>query len=338
MKSVFWHLRVKGLGRIAAMAARPPGTDSLGTSAILSASCLNKAVVAGTSAGTGAIGCTSRSSRAARVRPGFNLRNGRWAQLVIVTALGVVRLGTASTEEYPGAANSFRPHELVRAGREDGQSPRIEYRLLWPEVGKPDGALSTVRAAIWNAWAADPSNLVATPPPLEPANVLTAMTEVADRITTRFREFRRMHPNAPGIWSDVRRVDMVSRVEPWLSITITHEWCWGTAHPVRRIQHFVFDLVSGRPLAPEDLFGLIGREEFARRVQQALIAERLDSAEHDLLSRAVIVPTNFFVDHRGIGVTFNEGEIAPHGVGSITVRLSHAEIEDLLAGAKQQRQ
>lgn len=266
------------------------------------------------------------------------------ARLGLAMWLIATGAGAATPSDEVGAANAFRPHELVRAGRDDGESPRIEYHLLWPERGEPPEALARVRAAVWSAWAEDPDEPAASPLPPEPADVARAMAVIADRVAARYREFRRAHPEVPGGWSDRRRVDMVSRVEPWLSITVAREWFFGGAHPVRRIRHFVFDLDSGRVLAPEDVFGPVGGEEFARRVRRALLSARAGSPDAPpeaagLSPDATIVPTNWFVDHRGFGVTFQEAEIAPRVAGPITVCLGRGEVEDLLrpTGPKERR-
>jgi len=259
-----------------------------------------------------------------------------WGVLAVTLAAAVLRAG--DLDESVGAANAFRPHELIRKGREDGQSPQIEYRLLWPEQGTPPEALARVRAELWNAWAGEPDEPAAVPPVPEPAAVPRVMAAMADRLAARFREFRRTHPDVPGVWSDVRRVEMVSRQEPWLSITVAREWFFGGAHPTRRIEHLLFDLQTGRRLAPDDLFGREGREEFTRRVRCALQTARAGAPDASaagvaIFPDAAIVPTNWFVDHRGFGVTFNEGEIAPRVAGPITVHLARDEIADLLRRA-----
>ncbi|MCX7818517.1 MAG: RsiV family protein [Kiritimatiellae bacterium] len=269
------------------------------------------------------------------------LASNPWMLIAAALACGLVAAATADAPETAdpvGAANAFRPHELIRAAREEPPAPRIEYRLLWPEAGEPPEALAAVRAAVWRAWAEDPQGAGVVPPPPPPEEVGRAMAQLADRVTEHFQALRRAHPQMPGPGHDVRRVDMVARVEPWLSVTVRREWFFGGAHPNRQIRHFVFDLDTGRELTAGDLFGPAGREEFARRVRRALLAERAGSPDASpenagLFPAVVIAPTNFCVDHRGFAVTFNEGEVAPRAIGPITVRLSRSELEDLLRGA-----
>ncbi|OQW95082.1 MAG: hypothetical protein BWK77_08120 [Verrucomicrobia bacterium A1] len=243
-------------------------------------------------------------------------------------------LGAAASAGELGAANGFRPMEHVQRALPNAGVAKIEYRMMWPQRGEPPEALASVRREMWAAWAEeDREGWV--PPADAPGDVAAATRQLADRFHARFRAFKGEFPDSAAAWSDFRKVDMVSRVGKLLSVTIKREWNTGGAHPARSIRHLVFDLFTGRRLDVADFVPAEKRPELTRRVRAAILAKRslpptATNAEAGLFDEAKVEPSNFFVDLRGIGFTFNECEIAPYAAGVIEVILPFPAVADLL--------
>ncbi|MBM4154961.1 MAG: DUF3298 domain-containing protein [Lentisphaerae bacterium] len=243
----------------------------------------------------------------------------------------------ASADDETGAANAFRPSELVTKAMPNAGVARIEYRNMWPEKGCPPEALATVRREMWALWAVEDVKGW-TPLAEAPADVAAAAKGIADRFQARYRAFRDEFPDSAAVWSDFRKVHMIARVGKLLSITIRREWYTGGAHPAHSIRHLIFDLSTGRRLGVTDLVAEEKRPELARRIREAILAKRglpatATDGEAGLFAGAKIEPSNAFVDLRGVGFTFNEYEIAPYAVGAIEVVLPFDAIADLLLPA-----
>lgn len=263
----------------------------------------------------------------------MNLERETWNLKLLLPVLLAASLRAAAEDEL-GAANAFRPSELVMKAMPNAGVARIEYRNMWPEKGCPPEALATVRREMWALWAVEAVEGW-TPPAEAPADVAAAARGIADRFQTGYRAFRDEFPESAAVWSDFRKVDMVSRVGKLLSITIKREWYTGGAHPAHSIRHLVFDLFTGRRLGVTDLVAEEKRPELARRIREAILAKRglpatATDGEAGLFAGAKIESSNVFVDLRGVGFTFNEYEIAPYAAGAIEVVLPFDAIADLL--------
>ncbi len=240
-------------------------------------------------------------------------------------------------DDAPVAANGFRPMEHVQKALPNAGVARIEYRTMWPEKGSPPEALAAVRREMWGAWAVEDVDGWA-PPADAPVDVVVATRVLADRFHARFRAFHESFPDSAQVWSDFRKVDMVSRVGKLLSITIKREWYTGGAHPAHSVRHLVFDLFTGQRLGIADFVPEDRRAELARRIREAILAKRglpatATDEEAGLFAGAKIEPPNFFIDLRGVGFTFNEYEIAPYVAGAVEVILPFHAIADLLLPA-----
>lgn len=242
--------------------------------------------------------------------------------------------GSAAAAEPLGAANAFRPMEHVQHALPNAGVAKIEYRMMWPGKGEPPDALAAVRRDLWAAWAAEDAEGW-TPPAAAPADVVAATRELADRFHARFRSFRDKFPDSASVWSDFRKVDMVARVGKLLSVTVKREWHTGGAHPAHSIRHLVFDAATGRRLGVEDFFPDDRRPGLARLVREALLSKRglpptATLADAGFFEDAKPEPSNFFVDLRGVGFTFNEYEIAPYASGAIEIVLPFTAVAGLL--------
>ena len=240
----------------------------------------------------------------------------------------------ALSDDAAVAANAFRPSELVTRALPNAGVARIEYRNMWPEKGGSPEALAAVRREMWALWAAEDVEGWRAPADA-PADTAAAARGIADRFHAEYRAFRDKFPDSAAVWSDFRKVDMVARVGKLLSVTVRREWHTGGAHPAHSVRHLVFDLFSGQRLGLADFVPEDKRPELARRVRGAILAKRgLPATATDeqagLLAGAKIEPSNFFVDLRGVGFTFNEYEIAPYAAGTIEVMLPFDAVADLL--------
>lgn len=218
-----------------------------------------------------------------------------------------------------GAANSFKPMELVRPGPPGGGGPAIEYRMMWPLAGEPPEALDAVRSEIWTLWSAS-----GDPPAADgfPADVDTAMRTLADAFAATRTAAESCTPGGGGgRWIDRRKVDAVGRMGGVLSVTILREQAMGGA-TVRRIDHRVFDHRNGRLLRAADWFRDDADDELIRRLASAIPTGHSPSDEP-------VRADNFAIRPDGIHFTFNRDEPAPAATDPVNLHFPFDALRDL---------
>ncbi len=165
---------------------------------------------------------------------------------------GITNLATGAVDPL-GAANSFRPLEVVLPARPDAGAPAIEYRMMWPEQGEPPEALSRVRAEVWAAWARGTS--LEDRPPGGPGEAWAAMRRAAESASR------------PG--SESRRVEGIARLGAVLTVTVRRHFAPPANAAMEEVEHLMFRQADGHRVRLEDLVAASNRVAFAARVAAA---------------------------------------------------------------------
>jgi hypothetical protein len=121
-----------------------------------------------------------------------------------------------------------------------------------------------------------------------------------------------------------------------ISYCIITDCYTGGAHGSHGYIYHVADLKSGNILEEEDIFVDEYQEPLAKIIINTLMSDYGITAEEELEEKGFfnvkeIVPNNnFYIDDKGITYTYNEYEIAPYSVGSISVKIPYDKIRKLL--------
>lgn len=153
-----------------------------------------------------------------------------------------------------------------------------------------------------------------------------------------YESFRTQMPSAPQIWSVEMKFVVKSQTEKTLCVLGDLYSYLGGAHP-NSMQGFLnFNKETGDTISLSSLFAngfepklntLIDKKY--REMKGLKPGDNL-ADKGDLFENKIELTHNFAINQeKGIEFVYNPYEIAPYAVGPITIKLSNAEIKDILA-------
>lgn len=136
-------------------------------------------------------------------------------------------------------------------------------------------------------------------------------------------------------WQYQQVYDVIYNEHFLLTVKVSGYSYTGGAHGNTVYSYLVFDLKTGEVLSLESLFNKASKKELAAIAEKQLrinrnIDDNSSLEENGMFIRKLDLKDEFYIDHGGIGFTYNPYEIAPYAEGPINVYLRWEQIKSLI--------
>lgn len=155
-----------------------------------------------------------------------------------------------------------------------------------------------------------------------------------DSVAAENKEYMDESPHIYN-WQYEQVYDVIYNEHSLLTVKVSGYSYTGGAHGNSVYSYLVFDLKTGETLPLESLFSKSSKKELAAIAEKQLrinrnIDDNASLKESGLFISKLDLKDEFYIDHGGIGFTYNSYEIAPYSEGPINVYLKWEQLKSLI--------